>query len=395
LSVARRLLLAAFALGLAVSISLAELALAGLALVLLLGLSRGQGRGLAWPLAVPIGAFALWTLVSALASARPLESLAAAKSLLVLATFFIVLGSLPDGRAAHRFAATVFALVSAVAVLALVQVAACPETPPAFILLRGFFRKCARARGFYSIYMTLAGVLTLVLIASAPRLIGLRHPGTWRLPAWLVGLAALGLTYVRGAWLGFAVGVAGTALTTWRGGRRVFALVVVLGVVALIGIGLGQRGTIGDRSDESTRDRLIMLRVGLQIARDHPLTGVGPGQVKHVYPAYVGPDVIRRRTSHLHDTPLQILVERGLPGLVLWAWIFAAFFRRAAHTLGRLPPEAAKDRALVLGSIMAIGAFLVGGLTEYNFGDTEVLLVACALMALPFVIERDLAHPAQ
>lgn len=35
-------------------------------------------------------------------------------------------------------------------------------------------------------------------------------------------------------------------------------------------------------------------------------------------------------------------------------------------------------------------AFLVAGLFEYNFGDTEVVLVAVALMALPFVVARVL-----
>jgi len=48
----------------------------------------------------------------------------------------------------------------------------------------------------------------------------------------------------------------------------------------------------------------------------------------------------------------------------------------------------------VLGSIAAIAAFLVAGLFEYNFGDTEVLLVALALMALPFVVERELTLEA-
>jgi hypothetical protein len=62
------------------------------------------------------------------------------------------------------------------------------------------------------------------------------------------------------------------------------------------------------------------------------------------------------------------------------------FFVRAARIAVALPPG--PDRALVLGCIIAIGAFLVGGLFEHNFGDTEVLLVAAAIMALPFVIAR-------
>lgn len=393
MSALRRSLLAAFAVGLAASISLAEAALVALALALALTRRAAYGA-LVWPLGIPITGFAAWTLVSALASARPLESLLAAKSLLVLAALFVVVNALPDRRTAHWFLTTVLVAVSLAALIAVVQAAACPDATPEVRGLYRLFRKCSRARGFYSIYMTLGGVLAPILVASVPWLIA-RHRGLpWRLPAWVVGLVALGLTYVRGAWLAFAVGVAGVVLSTWKGNRRVFALVAILGLVALLGVGLAYRSRVGDEPDDSTRDRLIMLDAGLRMTRDHPLVGVGVGQVKHVYPVYA-PDAPRRRTSHLHDTPLQILVERGVPGLLAWAWIFAAFFVRAARTLGRLPAEAGEDRALVLGSSMGIAAFLVGGLTEYNFGDTEVLLVACSLMALPFVIERDLDRPAQ
>jgi O-antigen ligase len=389
LSALRRSLLAAFAAGLAVSISLAEAALA--ALVLAVGLTRrtADTPPLAWPLALPVAGFAAWTLLSALGSARPLESVLAAEKLLILAAFFVVVNALPDRRAAHWFLTTLLVTVSVAALVAVVQAGACPEATPDVRGLYRIFRKCSRARGFYSIYMTLAGVLALVLVASVPWLIARGRGFGWRLPAWVVGLAALGLTYVRGAWLAVVVGVAGVVLAAWKGNRRVFALAAILGLVALLAAGLAYRSRVDDEHDDSTRDRLIMLDAGLRMARDHPWLGIGVGQVKHLYPVYA-PDAPRRRTSHLHDTPLQILVERGVPGLVLWGWIFAAFFYRASRTLGRLPPEAREDRALVLGSIMAIAAFLVGGLTEYNFGDSEVLLVACSLMALPFVIERDL-----
>ena len=52
--------------------------------------------------------------------------------------------------------------------------------------------------------------------------------------------------------------------------------------------------------------------------------------------------------------------------------------------LRRLPAEAVAERALVVGSLAAITGFLVGGLSEYNFGDSEVVMVAWAhRMALP------------
>lgn len=386
----RRVLLAAYLAGLAVSISLAEVSLAALALVVAAD-STARRRLTGAPLVAPVAAFAAWTLVAALAAARPGESLAAARSLLLFAAFWVVLAALPSAREARRFLGALLALAGLVALLAAVQVAACPapgDAPPA--LLARFLRKCERARGFYSIYMTLAGVLTLVTVAAFPRLAGAGFRPIGLGAAWVASVGALALTYVRGAWLGFAVGVGGLALAA-RVRRRALALaavVVVAALVALPGV-LGRVRTIADPADATARERVAMLRAGLALARDHPLTGVGPGQVKHLYPVYAPPEAVRRHTSHLHNAPLQILVERGLPGLAAWLAIWVAFFRATARALRRVPDG--EDRALVLGPTAAVGAFLVAGLFEHNFGDSEVLLVALSLMALPVVAARD--HP--
>jgi O-antigen ligase len=387
-------LLVALAIGLAASITLSETTLVVLALWLLLGPRAARAPRAGWPLAVPMAAFAAWTLVAALASPRPLESLVAAKGLLTLGAFYVVLHALPDRRAAERFVTWLFVAVAVVAVLAIVQVAACPASGTVAsdsAAVRLLFRKCARARGFFSIYMTLAGVEALVLVGALPRLARAGRPLAWAGPAWLAVAAALGLTYVRGAWLGFAAGAVACAPVFPR--RRLVLGALVLSVVAVLAVepGVFQRLlTIGDPADDTARDRLAMLETGLALARAHPLTGVGPGQVKHLYPAWAPPEALRRSTSHLHDSPLQIAVERGLPGLAAWVAIWVAFFGAAVRVLRRLGPADAAARAMVWGSIAAIVTFLVAGLFEYNFGDTEVLLVAVALMALPFVVARDL-----
>jgi len=251
--------------------------------------------------------------------------------------------------------------------------------------------KCRRAHGFFSIYMTLAGVLTVVLTAElAPLAVAGRRRAV-AAAAWLTAALALALTLVRGAWLGLAAGV----LVSLAGVRR--RAVAVAGVVALAAAVLAlpsvrQRAeTLGDAGDATARERLAMIDGGLAMLRQRPIIGVGPGQVKRLYPAYAPPEAQRRHTSHLHNTPLQIAVERGVVGLALWLWIFAAFFARAWRVLRRVPADAVADRALVVGALAAVTAFLVAGLFEYNFGDTEVLLVILSVMALPFVVERDLA----
>src|SRR5204863_5798451 len=80
-------------------------------------------------------------------------------------------------------------------------------------------------------------------------------------------------------------------------------------------------------------------------------------------------------------------VERGALGLAAWLWIWLAFYARAIALLRRLP-GAGREWALVAGSLAAVTGFLVGGLAEYNFGDSEVVLVAWTLVSLPFVVER-------
>ena len=385
-------LLLVLAAGLAFSITLSETTLVVLAVVLVLGGSVDALRRA--PLVAPIGAFAAWTLVAAALSAEPADSLRATRSLLPLATMWIVLAALPSSAAARRFATALFVAVAAAALTAIVQVVTCPAdggygSGPHIPVVGGFFRKCARAHAFFSIYMTLAGVLTVVLTLTLPRLRGLARP-MLATAAWLVGAVALGLTLVRGAWLGFVTG-AGLTLTVMRRRRLAVAVLVILVAAALAMPTVHRRiETIGDPADDTTRDRVAMLHGGLRLIHEHPLAGVGPGQVKRLYPVYAPPEALRRHTSHLHNTPLQIAVERGLVGLALWLWIFLAFFVRAGRILRRVPPGAAADRALVAGALAAVAAFLVSGLFEYNFGDTEVLLVLLAVMALPFVVEREL-----
>jgi uncharacterized protein (DUF2237 family) len=64
-----------------------------------------------------------------------------------------------------------------------------------------------------------------------------------------------------------------------------------------------------------------------------------------------------------------------------------AFYARAGALLRRLPAGREAERDLVVGCLAAVTGFLVAGLAEYNFGDSEVVMVLWALMALPFTLE--------
>jgi len=386
----RRILLGALVLGLGLSITLAQVALALLTLRFAYRLLTGRARP-NWPLAWPFGALIAATGLSTALSEHPLTSLAASSDdVFLIATFYVLLDALRDTREVDRWAVPFFVLMAMLAIVGIVQVAACPWLEPLAPTLGRVARKCHRAHAFYSIYMTLAGVLSLVLLAALPRLLAGGGPrASWGFAAWIAGAAGLAATYVRGAWLGLLAGVALLLVLLPRRRLLVLGCLVGFGVLVLLVPDVRRRAeSLLDPADPTARERWAMWASALAMARDHPLAGIGPGAMKREYPRYAAPEYRERSRSHVHNTPLQILVERGLLGLAAWAAIFVGFFWRAARILVRLSPAANHQRANVLGSIASIAGFLVGGMTEYNFGDSEVVLVAYALMALPFVVER-------
>ena len=392
----RGVLLGAFVAGLGLSITLAESALALLTLLWLWRLRDPAVRATArWPLAAPVLAFSAVTVLSALLSGHPLASLEAAKGLLLAAALYVTADAVREPGAADRLLLGLTLAVAVAAVVGLLQVGLCPppDTPP--IRARWLYHRCDRAHGFFSIYMTLAGVLSLVALAALPRLL---PPGAARrrlgVP-WLVMLWALIVTYTRGAWIGFAGGVLTVAATVRRGRWVLVGGLLLLAASALMApYELRHRFlSMADPEEAGVRERIYMWKSGLAMWRERPILGVGPGGVKRDYVRYAREEAVKKRTGHVHNTPLQILVERGVLGLAAWLWLWIAFYADVIRRLRRLPPDATVERALVLGGIAAITGFLIGGLSEYNFGDSEVVMVAWVIMALPWAVDQPRAEP--
>jgi len=263
-----------------------------------------------------------------------------------------------------------------------------------------------RVQGNLGHYMTYSGVIMLVACIAVARVMFRRRERIWAalvLPAVMVALV---LTLSRNAWVGACAGV-GT-LFILRDLRSVFRMAallpVALGLVIAfapaaisdrISSALSLKEAFGDSATststlQSNRDRIAMARSGLRIIKDNPLTGVGPDMVIQVYPGYREPTAVSQRNSHLHNVPLQIAAERGLPALGLWCWFVATLlvdFLRLRKT-SSLPSIAASGIACVVAMIAA-------GMFEYNFGDSEFLMLFLVLVTLPYAAERVPALSAE
>jgi O-antigen ligase len=348
------------------------------------------------PLVPPALAYAVLTLLSAAFSGNPGWSFWIARDLLRIAVFFVVLACTRDSGHAMRLWAAFLAALSIMAAYGLGQAYLC-GTRPAGVPATWLAEICThaqRVRGPFSIYMTFGGVLFLGVLFSFAYLANVPwRRAWWILPGAAVTVSALAFTYSRNAWLGLAAGAVGLVLTA----QRTLRIVAVLAVVAAVAA-VAVPGPVADRArsvvnleDRTLRDRVAMWRAGLAMIAEHPLLGVGPGEVRAWYQQYRRPEAVRPSTGHLHNSPIQIAAERGLPALLAWLWLWVVFFREAWGTLGRLGRAGPTRRALVSASLAGVAGFLVAGLFEHNYGDAEVVMVVFALMAQPWIVARELA----
>ena len=320
---------------------------------------------------LPLVIYAALTLVSAAMSANPQKSFWDSRQLLLLLMVPVV-ARFARGHRADVVINIIIALGAAGAVVGIVQFA-----------MFGFDDLSKRPQGTLSHYMTYSGVLMLVTGAAVSRL--LFHKGEWIWPAIAVPalIVALTATYARNAWIGVFVAV--VCLLALRNRRLiVIAPVVAVLVFALAPASIKQRAlSMVDMNDPTNRDRRAMMKVGVGMIQDHPIFGVGPEMIENHYPRYRPPEAVNRTNPHLHNVPLQIAAERGLPALAVWIWFVIVALK---DLFGQVRHGPAKSVAAA--GLAAVIGMLAAGLFEYNFGDSEFLMLFLGLITLPYAAAK-------
>jgi putative inorganic carbon (HCO3(-)) transporter len=333
-------------------------------------------RPLHLPLLLPMAAFVLASVLASATAVDPYGSFADLRGIFEPAFFFVLVNHISGQERATTLSQVLIAAGTLTAVYGLGQSIA---NGPAF-----------RVHGRMSIYMTFAGILMLIaLLALAQVLFTPRGLASYGLVLAVVLLtASLVMTQTRGAWIGLAAGLA--LMLGFRQKRFLLALPAVALMIFLVSPEAVRERirSIVDPQDLTARERLYMWSSGAQILRDHPWTGVGIHGVKRVYTNYKHPNALRDQRGHLHNNFIQIAAERGVIGLGCWLWIWGAFYWQAGQIYRGLGLEARRARALVIGSLASVTGFHIAGIFEYNFGDSEVIMLVYFLLALPYVVGR-------
>ena len=319
----------------------------------------------------PLTAYAIWTMLSVVFSFDPARSLTDSKEVLL----FLVVPAVyrfASGQRVSTVANIVITVGAATAVIGIVQYG-----------ILEYDHLGQRPRGSMGHYMTYSGLLMLVIVLSVSRLLFARTDRIWTALALPALIVALTLTFTRSAWVGACVGV--SLLLVLKDLRLLAAVPVVAAVFfTLAPPQITDRAyTVFDLQDPTNRDRVAMVIAGTRMVQDHPLTGVGPEMVQEVYGSYRSAGAVNATNPHLHNVPLQIAAERGLPALAFWIWFVVAAISKLVW-LFRQP----ESRALAAGGLAAMASMLAAGMFEYNFGDSEFLMLLLVLITLPTAAEK-------
>lgn len=172
-------------------------------------------------------------------------------------------------------------------------------------------------------------------------------------------------------------------LSAARGGARVgfsVLLIVILGFLALFVFDSGfkerfSRTFIQRESYYALGPRERQWAIQWDIFKEHPLLGIGYNNNERRAREYMDrryPDKENNPGGHAHSTWLQILSTTGLLGLLafasLWGSLFRATWKILTHT-----SRYETRWWLCFGLFLGFVAFHIQGITQWNFGDAEVL----------------------
>lgn len=204
----------------------------------------------------------------------------------------------------------------------------------------------------------------------------------------LMLLAALGitmlamvLTFSRGCWLGAMFAIALLAVMIDR-------RFIILGILALMAMPfvlpetiINRFMSIGNMGDSSTSYRVYIWLGTLAMLKDYWFSGIGMGitSFNTVYPIYSYNNVT---TPHSHNLFLQIVVEYGIVGLIIFAGVMYNFYKETIISVFK------NKNVVTMGFISGVSGFMIESLFDHTWYNYRVVLIFWIVIALGILSTR-------
>lgn len=254
-----------------------------------------------------------------------------------------------------------------------------------------------RITGFESHWMTFGALQLCVLsLLLAQWFFSSRRMPGWAYVSVLILSAAILLGWTRSIWLATVPAV---LYLVWFWRPKMTLAVPVAIAAGLLLAPSGTRARLVSLVDphgqtDSNRHRIVTFRTGVEMIKAHPVFGLGPEEISRNFNAYVPADIQRPLPvgyyGHLHNIYLQYAAERGIPGLLLMLWFIGLAVWDFIHGILRIRGTRSRQLFVLHGAIAVTIGVLVGGIFEYNLGDSEVLMMFVTVVALGYAALANL-----
>ncbi len=338
--------------------------------------------GIEWPLA----AFVIVCLISTLLSDRPWDSFRNLKNLLTILGAYTVAFTLRAYPAWRKPTLWIFMISATGAALwGLLEFAL------------GLSPKVMSTQSTTMTWGAMSAMFILITLFAATHLPTSRE--RWSARAFfLPQLAALFLSLVRGAYLGFIAGAFYLFHRYWKRLLPAALVLILVGVLFAPAIFKERFASMMDLQHPTILVRLNQWQIAARIIADHPFFGVGwhdlaaltrqYAQPDPNLPAGVSHDIFN--IGHYHSTYFTLATCGGLLGFFSFVWLLSAVWR----SLGRTMLASMTNANFVFACRAAIISFLVTGLFDWTFGDAEVVTMFWFLVGLGMGHREDVSPRA-
>ena len=199
------------------------------------------------------------------------------------------------------------------------------------------------------------------------------------LTMFFVNTACLVLTFSRGGWIGLVVLIFAllVLLLYWWSVQlprfwRIWSLPILLGGLALVVmlavlfVGPVRERVLSmfaGRGDSSNNFRINVWLAVIEMIRDRPILGIGPGNTafNKIYPLYQQP---RYTALSAYSILLEVAVETGFIGLACFVWLLIITFNQGILQLWRLRQRQERSGFWLMGAIATLLGMLAHGTVD-------------------------------
>jgi len=212
-------------------------------------------------------------------------------------------------------------------------------------------------------------------------------PKALALTMFLVNNICLVLTFSRGGWIGLlALAVSLLVLLVywlsiqlppfWRKWSLPILLagmlsVLILAILFVEPVRDRVLSIFAGRGDSSNNFRINVWLAVIEMIRDRPIIGIGPGNnaFNLVYPLYQQP---KYTALSAYSVPLEIAVETGLIGLFCFLWLIVVLFSQGLTQLQRLRQQNTREGFWLMAAITIMVGMLAHGTVDTVWYRPEV-----------------------